>query len=396
MACPARPDARVRKAAAHYQRPPDTRVDRDHGTSVGVTRRPNTPRCVPETRGRGVPPETEVIVLKRFLVLLLLALMVSGSPGRSAGAAEVTFYVDNLTSCAGLTPCFTTIQDAVNAAGPDTAVEVFPGVYREAVRIVAKTRLELRPHGAVGPVIAAPAASDALQIIQSPGARVGGFIVEAGGIMVAGGASGSPTVEDNFIRSGGVHFLTVDSCVARRNIVAGGVLSGGGGRDCVFEDNVVEGTISFDEGLNCGPRNNTVRGNLVRGGDITFYGQCVLEDNLIEANRVDGGGISLRGSIGYANLIRTNLVRGGVLDLRGNVSGNTIEGNFVSGSPTDGILVAKSFGMGPNTIQRNTAVNNTVCDLNEILPPFTPPNVWLENRYITKCGAAETGAVVWP
>jgi hypothetical protein len=188
-----------------------------------------------------------------------------------------------------------------------------------------------------------------------------------------------------------VHFLSVASCVARRNTVAGGVLTGGGGRLCVFENNVVEGTISFDEGVDCGAKHNTVRGNLVRGGDIQFSGRCT-EDNLIEANRVDGGGISLQGSIGYANLIRTNLVRGGVLDLHGNVALNTVEGNFVSGSPTDGIRVAKSVGMGPNTIQRNTAVDNTVCDINEVLPPFTPPNVWLENRYITKCGAAEIGA----
>jgi hypothetical protein len=329
--------------------------------------------------------------MKRFLFLFLLTLMGSGSPRGSAAAAEVTFYVDNLTSCAGFTPCFATIQGAVDAAGPDTAVEVFPGVYHEAVRIVAKTGLALRPHGAVGPVIEAPAASDAVQIIQSPGAYVGGFIVERGGILVAGGASGSPTIEDNFIRSaGGVHILSVVSCVARRNTLVGGGLSGGGGRLCVFEDNVVEGTISFDEGVGCGARNNIVRGNLVRGGSIAFSGRCT-ENNLIESNRVDGGGIGLQGSIGLANLIRTNLVRGGVLDLHGNVAANTIEGNFVSGSPTDGIRVAKSVGMGPNTIQRNTTVDNAVCDINEILPPFTPPNVWLENRYKTKCGAAETG-----
>ena len=61
---------------------------------------------------------------------------------------------------------------------------MFPGVYQEAVRIVAKTGLELRPHGAVGPVIAAPAGSDAVQIIQSPGAYVGGFIVDRGGIVL--------------------------------------------------------------------------------------------------------------------------------------------------------------------------------------------------------------------
>jgi len=366
-------------------------VDLDRGTNLGVAVvRPH--RVVrPRREGGVLPPETEVIVVKRFLVLSLLTLMVSGSPGRSAAAAEVIFYVDNLTSCAGFTPCFTTIQGAVDAAGPDTAIEVFPSVYREAVRIVAKTRLVLRPHGAVGPVIAPPTAGDALQIIQSPGVRVSGFIVDGGGILVAGGASASPTLEDNFIRAGGVHFLSVASCVARRNTVAGGVLTGGGGRLCVFENNVVEGTISFDEGVDCGAKHNTVRGNLVRGGDIQFSGRCT-EDNLIEANRVDGGGISLQGSIGYANLIRTNLVRGGVLDLHGNVALNTVEGNFVSGSPTDGIRVAKSVGMGPNTIQRNTAVDNTVCDINEVLPPFTPPNVWLENRYITKCGAAEIGA----
>jgi hypothetical protein len=62
-----------------------------------------------------------------------------GGRVRNAGAGSPTTYADKdeVRACAGLTPCFLTIQAAVNnAGGPDDAtVTVFPGTYDESVNL---------------------------------------------------------------------------------------------------------------------------------------------------------------------------------------------------------------------------------------------------------------------
>lgn len=63
--------------------------------------------------------------MKPFLLLLLISMS-----GQLYGQS---LYVDEAGSCNGLTPCFTSIQDAVNFALPDTDVRVFPGSYSESV-----------------------------------------------------------------------------------------------------------------------------------------------------------------------------------------------------------------------------------------------------------------------
>src|SRR5439155_20334353 len=62
-----------------------------------------------------------------------------------AGAQSV-HYVDNVETCDGLAPCYTTIIDAVNAAAPSVSINLSPGVYREEVVIPSKDGLMLRAH----------------------------------------------------------------------------------------------------------------------------------------------------------------------------------------------------------------------------------------------------------
>src|SRR5215471_1567499 len=62
---------------------------------------------------------------------VLVALMLA-APAPSHAA--VTTFVDGAGTCAGKTPCFTTIQAGVSNAGPAPAgVMVFPGTYPEHV-----------------------------------------------------------------------------------------------------------------------------------------------------------------------------------------------------------------------------------------------------------------------
>src|SRR6266571_3667150 len=79
--------------------------------------------------------------------------------------AQTVHYVDNIRTCDGLIPCYATITDAVNAAAGGDSIEVFPGVYHEAVAVSAKGPLVLKAHDeALPPVIAAPGGHDAVAI----------------------------------------------------------------------------------------------------------------------------------------------------------------------------------------------------------------------------------------
>ena len=56
--------------------------------------------------------------------------------GAASADAATPVFVDGAGTCAGQTPCFTTIQAGVNAAGPAPAVvNVFPGTYAESVNL---------------------------------------------------------------------------------------------------------------------------------------------------------------------------------------------------------------------------------------------------------------------
>lgn len=60
-------------------------------------------------------------------------------------AQSANLYVDGSGSCGGNTPCFTTIQAAVNAAANGDVINVYPGTYTEKVSI--RKPLTLRSTG---------------------------------------------------------------------------------------------------------------------------------------------------------------------------------------------------------------------------------------------------------
>jgi hypothetical protein len=307
--------------------------------------------------------------------MLLVAFLLVPAPVQAAVS-----YVDNLAQCAGLLPCYSTIMVAVETAMPPATIEVFPGVYHEAVAFFFKGGIELRSRGAGShPVIVAPALTPAVHIINSPDVLLSGFIVEAPqgvGVAVSGGGSSSVILEDNYIRSRwGVFFNSVTGCVARDNTIEGGRLDMGGSGGCVPEGNTVRGSIMINGGLPVGL--------------LGAYG------NIVESNLVIDGSIRLVLFRGQDNLIRDNVVRGGGIEVGHGAAHNTIEDNFVSGSPGDGIR-ANSYGDygyanngGGNIIRGNTSVENAGCDLSDISEPSTSyPNAWSDNRYGTSCGTA--------
>src|SRR5919108_1215611 len=56
-----------------------------------------------------------------------------------SASAAVTLYVSGTDStCGGNAPCFTTIQDAIDAARPQNIIRIQPGTYRESLSIKDK------------------------------------------------------------------------------------------------------------------------------------------------------------------------------------------------------------------------------------------------------------------
>jgi len=261
--------------------------------------------------------------------------------------AQTIHYVDNVRTCDGLSPCYSAIMDAVNAAASFDSIEVFPGVYHEAVVFSAKDHIVLKAHDeALPPVIAAPAGLDAVAITASPGVQVRRFVLEApegAGAAVDSGDSSASLVQGNLVSAlSGVTLGASVSCTVSDNTVLGGGISLLSGHDCLIERNTLEGA------------------GIVVGG-----GPSGVKGTMIQQNVVRGGGISLSGK---------------------NVRDNTVGSNLVSASARDGITVQTMNGRAANVIQDNTAIENAACDIND--SSSRGGNTWTRNRFGTGCGAA--------
>ena len=251
--------------------------------------------------------------------------------------AQTVHYVDNIRTCDGLTPCYTTIMDAVNAAAGGDFIEVFASVYHETVAFSSKGNIVLKAHvPALKPVIAAPS-GNAIEITASPTVQVLNFVIEAPngrGVSIGGPVSSGYVIQGNRIKAGGdgIASLGAPGGTVRDNAFLGNGISGD------LNSSLIEGNTFIDAGI-----------SLFEGGERA-------DDNVVRRNVLRGGGISLTGA------------------------GNTIKSNFVSGGT--GISLLHAFS---NVIRNNTSIENGGCDINDTLGGG---NTWRNNRFGTKCGDA--------
>ncbi len=307
--------------------------------------------------------------------------------GSSAHAASL--YVDTGGVCANLTPCYSTIQSAVNDAMPNDEIRVFPGVYQESVNLSGMgTSLPQPQEGNIGFV--SVDANDALSVgtatvdgqagpafthlgnVFNGGFSLVGFITQSTNDdaidldAIAGDIMLNHVTADNAPEDGidvevvaGGHDITILNTQANGNTKAGFNLDGLAGTTVTIDAVVASG--NGDEGLridtngsnidmtvsinNTQVNNNGVVSGDSAGADISTSG--AVDISHMEAKENPGEGLvvelatntTIRHSLFEGNGIPTNfegvyLVVGGAVQLSHlDVIDNAIAGVGIVATP---------------------------------------------------------------
>ncbi len=225
--------------------------------------------------------------------LITILVLQDVPPFISSAAEPVVRHVSNADpTCGGASPCYATIQAAVDDAQPGDTVRVHAGRYAEGVRIDGKRALtvEAEPEdgGAVVVTGAFPSckAGDAIQVASSEDVTIRGFTIT--------GAAGQAIELDD-------RRETNARVVIERNRIfgngsrhcQGGINVGDGNADTVIVNNLIYG--NGREGVKIAGRSgrpqylveNTIVANRWAGVNVTKGHEVVLVNNLITGNATD-------------------------------------------------------------------------------------------------------------
>lgn len=324
----------------------------------------------------------------RIITGLLYGVLLTVSANGSAEAGSVRHVNRTDAGCDGHSPCYGSIQAAVNAAQPGDTVQIQPGSYVEQVGVIAKNSgatnpasrivIQADPAAPVGSVVlhgpvTQCAAGHAIQIRRSRFVTIRGLtITGAGGaaIALAGGADRNVGVDierNRIVGNGGT------GC-------DGGITIGAGNVGTLIVNNLVlangrNGITTLDgEG---GPHTlvqNTIHGNGWNGVSASRSHVFLLINNAITGNGTHtgstGGRVGVRREtalLPLAVLLRNNLICGNRL---GEIAGpvlDGVDGANLTPSGTEGPGVAASPGCDhPAIVYRTLAgahhVSNTFDD----------------------------------
>lgn len=254
----------------------------------------------------------------------------------AAAAVVVDLYVsgDDAT-CGGRTPCFSTIQGAVDAAGPGQRVRILPGQYEEQLSVEDKNdhpgpseadRIYVGPAEGLGTVVVGPAGEGcwngwAMEIERSSHVTVHGLVIRNAGRR-------GVKIRGQRRQNEAIHFV--------QNIVygdgdprcQGGVVVSHDNPDTVIANNVIYGTRR--DGIHIGDAgegpqyvfSNTVVNNGHTGIYVARAFEAYVVNNLVLSN---GAGRSLRR---YGIRQGRKGPRSEALHVRGNLSCGNARGEY--------------------------------------------------------------------
>ncbi len=313
-----------------------------------------------------------LVAASMALALLLAAAATKATS--DAWPAATNRHVAPGGNCGGATPCYATIQAAVDAATPGDIIKVAAGAYND---ISARPRADIVATGIVTQVvylaktltvrggyattnwaIADPAANPAILDARGQGRVLyitGAISPTIEGLYLTGGRADT----DDWYEGGGVYAITA-TVVFSNNRVFNCFAQYGGG--VYLEDN----------------RNTVLRGNQIysnavgdEGGGIYVWNSIglTLTDNLVHDNTAEGttGGIYMAVSDGVtltSNQIYMNRSAGdgGGLDFSAlnnvTLTDNQINGNQAEGNGGGINCTGSSFVLQGNRISDNSAAGN--------------------------------------
>jgi RHS repeat-associated protein len=287
-----------------------------------------------------------------FASLLLLSVFLTSVP--IAAQQPTTVYVNRADpACGGHSPCYATIQAAINVVGPRTTIRIQAGVYPEQLLIqkndftgaVEADRIVIEADPALAPgsvVVRPPAASclsgHAILIRRSKFVTLRGLTITGAtgaGIVLLGGAQQNRGIHIEFDRVVGN---------ASPSCPTGGIVIALGNPDTLVVNTIIHSNggsgINFADGSG-GPHwiiQNTIHANSWNGVHIVLGNMVTLANNIITGNgRATGtvGGrhgvrrIGLAGQTPQSVTLLNNLICGNRLgEINGPVLDSTDSGNF--------------------------------------------------------------------
>ena len=311
---------------------------------------------------RDLPFPRLIALAALVLGLLLLALTVAAFASRAGPAAAATpVYADGAGTCNSLTPCFTTIQEAVNNAGPAPAeVNVFPGTYNESVSV-----------DDMGIAIAGAPGTITLRTVNASGAPAPGTATVIGTTSEAfqtplGNYPGNVTIDGFVVAAslGDAISVEVDGDVTIANVTADGSIATSGHGIDVFSssgitvtnssahDQVADG-FRMDTGGSVAITNSTANDNGDNGFQVDATGSITVTGSTANGNDDEGFDLNASGDLTVSNSVANGTVDDDGLEGDG---ANTTITNFTANNNFDeGIEVAAS---GNLLVDRVTTIGN--------------------------------------
>ncbi len=321
-----------------------------------------------------------VLIMLVVGVVFTLALLLTLQPIGHAAPLGATRYVAPNGNCGGATPCYATIQAALDAANPGDVIKVAQGVYRDihhipaldssvltATQVVAvqksvillggfTTTNWLSPDPSAHPtIIDAEHRGRALLVIGDIRPVIEGFTMTRGD---ASGLGGQPAVVGAPLDvGGGVYVLTATVTLRANRILSNTAPLGGGGlylahtHAIVVDNAIISNTAGF-----------------IGGGMTMKYSDAILQGNDIQNNASNniGGGIYLQNCT-TARLLENRVIgniahRGGGMDFylcNASIEKNIVAQNQALSRDGGGMYLYHSpVTLDSNIIRSNSAGNN--------------------------------------
>jgi len=289
---------------------------------------------------------------------------VQGSFCATTQGAPALLYVDPAHTCGGNTPCYSSIQEAINAAGDGTTIKVAQGTYHENVFIYTSATLTLE--GGWASNFSTRASNPALTIIDGDltGDGVGeGRVLE---IVAVTGVAINVTVDRFTMQNGSAND-------------GGGVFawaSGGGSLDLNLTRNIIKNNQTTNSGAGVG----------VYALDTGTTAHATLTNNMIFGNESggNGGGVyAFADNSAHMTVILTNDtisdntavgVGGGMraYSSHGSVNDVTVKNSIIWGNSASSghdIAIRQSLG-------GNATVHSSFNDVGDVLPDPDAPGTY--------------------